>query len=108
MNQCVSSAQPSCPDSSTDVTVDSSSHPNKKWKWDPASLSHRCNIRKITHDELTEEFGTSGLPPLYHSPIVIIDDNKTNGQRHNQRFAEMTAAEKIVEYFPPNFLVTLS
>lgn len=72
------------------------------WKWDPSS-KHRCNLEQWTESQLYGQFGQHGLPPLYHSPIVIL----ANASR-NVVFRDMTSSARIVQALPERFQVTLS
>ena len=70
--------------------------------WTPQD-DHPCNVRRLTLEELLDEFGPGGLPPLYPHPIVI----RTDLQR-NAALRSITSRETIVEQFAPDFNVTLS
>ena len=74
---------------------------NTTYRWDPDRT--RCNIRRVTLEQLTTEFGARGLPPLYHEPIVI-----HNTGNRNHVFRDLSNSSKIVDSFPPAFEVTLS
>ncbi len=41
----------------------------KRFKWD-LDAKHRCNIKKLSFDELHKKY-KFGLPPLYHEPIIL-------------------------------------
>ncbi|CAJ1937884.1 unnamed protein product [Cylindrotheca closterium] len=75
-------------------------------RWNPRAL-HPCNIRQITWQQFLEEFGPSGLPPMYPDPLVIIlpDEKKT---KRNQKFQDLSQKDRILDSFPLNFTVTLS
>mmetsp|Transcript_569 Transcript_569/g.1002 ORF Transcript_569/g.1002 Transcript_569/m.1002 type:complete len:341 (-) Transcript_569:597-1619(-) len=85
-------------------TTSSSNNNNNKWRWDLDNA--RCNIRRITLDQLWKEFGKQGIPPLYHEPIIIYDTAKNH---HNHVFRQLCRhPSKLLHQFPPNFQVTLS
>ena len=37
---------------------------------------HPCNIRSYTYSEFQKDFGSRGLPSLYHEPIIILNSTK--------------------------------
>lgn len=56
----------------TQTSVESAERKSKrKWKWD-VDVQHRCNIQKISFDELYQQY-PHGLPPLYHQPLILYD-----------------------------------
>jgi type II secretory pathway pseudopilin PulG len=71
-------------------------------RWDPGG-NHRCNIQRVTVDQLYATFGKDGLPPLYHSPIIILANTTRNVE-----FRKRTSLEQIVQSLPMGFHVTLS
>jgi hypothetical protein len=73
-------------------------------RWDPAA-THPCNINKMSVTDYRARFGKSGLPPMYHQPVVITMDD--NAQR-NERFRYLSKREHLLDSFPSNFFVTLS
>ncbi|GKY91569.1 hypothetical protein MPSEU_000128800 [Mayamaea pseudoterrestris] len=70
--------------------------------WDPLD-DHPCNIKRISHEALMEQFGSQGLPPLYQEPIVILASST-----RNVLFTQFTRPELIGRYLGPDFNVTLS
>lgn len=70
--------------------------------WNPED-DHPCNIRVVSLDDVNQEFGPKGLPPLYHSPLVI-----RSGLHRNAVLRSRTSADRIMQQFEPNFNVTLS
>lgn len=90
-----------------------------KWKWDPTSTSHPCNIHRISDSDLLRFYGPLGLPNLYPYPLVIYPDdvdsnnNKTGGgsksrTRHNAFFANLTTIDNLSKQFSSDFNVTLT
>jgi len=82
------------------------------WKWDLDS-EHKCNVRRISIQELIKEF-KSGLPPLYHEPLLIFNGNNDytapspfTGCTHSV-FEAKSSLENITRNLPENFNVTLS
>jgi Cupin-like domain len=71
-------------------------------QWDPRG-NHRCNLKRVTVDQLYAAFGKDGLPPLYHSPIIILANTT-----RNVAFGKITSPEQIVQSLPVGFHVTLS
>ena len=71
------------------------------WQWDPEG-EHPCTIQKYTQSQFAKTFGPTGLPSLYHSPIVI--------QRfhENEKFRQMSTKASLLQFFGPDFEVTLS
>jgi hypothetical protein len=72
--------------------------------WDPVG-EHPCNIKTLAYDEVIEEFGQDGLPPLYHEPVVILARSSVP---RNQIFTQLTRSDTISQFFGPHFNVTLS
>ena len=58
---------------------------SQAWQWLPED-EHPCNIRRLSLNEVYQEFGPQGLPPLYQQPIVI----RANPER-NARLRSLTA-----------------
>jgi hypothetical protein len=48
-----------------------------------------------------------GLPPMYHEPVIIYEDNTTAAVQ-NQKIIDMTKDDSILGHFPDNFEVSLS
>lgn len=74
----------------------------RAWNWIPEE-EHPCNIRRLSLEQVYQDFGAKGLPPLYRHPIVI----RTNLER-NAALRSKTSRESIVHQFEPGFNVTLS
>jgi len=53
--------------------------------------------------DILREFGTEGLPPLHHKPLIIIRDSPSYVD-----FSERASMENITNQFPRNFQITLS
>lgn len=70
--------------------------------WDPDG-SHPCNIQRFTLEQIFDEFGIRGVPLLYEQPIVILQHSS-----RNSLFREMARPDALINFFPPDFLVTLS
>mmetsp|Transcript_40474 Transcript_40474/g.74068 ORF Transcript_40474/g.74068 Transcript_40474/m.74068 type:complete len:390 (-) Transcript_40474:96-1265(-) len=81
---------------------------NKKWKWDPTSKSHPCNIRRISRSELLRLYGDGGVPNLYPYPLVIYPDGDGNNDNGKSKFVNLTTLDNLPLNFPSNFLVTLT
>ncbi|KAL3795918.1 hypothetical protein HJC23_002189 [Cyclotella cryptica] len=90
-----------------------------KWKWDPTSKSHPCNIHRISHSDLLRLYGPLGLPNLYPYPLVIypddVDSNNNNQgdgskyrTRRNEFFANLTSIDNLPKQFSADFNVTLT
>lgn len=75
---------------------------SKQWKWTPEA-EHRCNIVRMTHDQVLNKFGPLGVPPLHPEPLVILGNAKRNA-----KFRELTSRENITRSLPTNMNVTLS
>ena len=71
-------------------------------QWRPEA-THPCTILRMTTSEFKQLF-PRGLIPLYPHPLVIVADNK----ERNAYFRHLTESDRILEFFPPNFSVTLS
>ncbi|KAL7530711.1 hypothetical protein ACHAWF_003479 [Thalassiosira exigua] len=82
----------------------------KRWKWDPTSKSHSCNIRRISYSRLLRLQGPRGVPNLYPYPLVIYPDrNDSSGIGESKsKFTNLTSLENLASNFPPNFDVTLT
>eukprot|EP00584_Thalassiosira_punctigera_P006367 CAMPEP_0172532316 /NCGR_PEP_ID=MMETSP1067-20121228/5416_1 /TAXON_ID=265564 ORGANISM="Thalassiosira punctigera, Strain Tpunct2005C2" /NCGR_SAMPLE_ID=MMETSP1067 /ASSEMBLY_ACC=CAM_ASM_000444 /LENGTH=386 /DNA_ID=CAMNT_0013316821 /DNA_START=72 /DNA_END=1232 /DNA_ORIENTATION=- len=80
----------------------------KKWKWDPTSKSHPCNIRRISHTELLRRYGEGGVPNLYPYPLVIYADDNGGNDNGKSKFVNLTTLDNLPSNFPPNFHVTLT
>jgi hypothetical protein len=77
----------------------------RNWKWLPGA-DHPCNIVRMPFDELFDTFGPQGIPPLHSEPIVLVHHD---GQpERNAAFAQLTLADRILDFFEPDFEVTLS
>ncbi|KAL7540182.1 hypothetical protein ACHAXR_010589, partial [Thalassiosira sp. AJA248-18] len=81
-----------------------------KWKWDPTSKSHPCNIHRISHSELLRLYGDEGVPNLYPYPLVIYPDNGNSGNKNGRKakFANLTTLGNLPSNFPADFHVTLT
>jgi hypothetical protein len=77
----------------------------RKWNWDPSN-THPCNIRRISRSELNRIFGTTGLPNLYPSPLIVYPDPADSNE--NGSFANLTTIDNLPLNFPSDFEVTLS
>jgi Cupin-like domain len=72
--------------------------------WDPKE-DHPCTIEQITMNDFMERHGSQGgLPPLFPTPLIIVDAPK----ERNQPFRDLTGSDTILQSFPGNFSVTLS
>ena len=80
---------------------------HRRWKWDPTTAHHQCNIKRITQKELIRRFGALGLPNLYPHPLVIVPDGGSKRTR-NEHFVNLTTQEHLPLQFPPDFNVTLT
>lgn len=81
----------------------------KVWKWD-IDAEHRCNIKKMTVNQLYDKFN-SGLPPLYHEPVILYNENPDQIDLSNciaSKFTSMMSIDRIQSIFPEGFEVTLS
>jgi len=63
----------------------------------------RCNLVRWMESDILREFGTEGLPPLHHEPLIIIRDSPSYVD-----FSERASMENITNQFPRNFQITLS
>jgi len=90
------------------VTVPTSSTASA-WKWRPED-EHPCTVRqRFTRREFLQKFGPRGLPPLYPEPIVILGSNDDDGDADpNREFRRLTERDNLLEWFGPDFDVTLS
>lgn len=79
----------------------------------------RCNIERITLDDLQRRFPDDGLlPPLYKEPIIIRwnfkglnvknDESKDDEIARRQRFVNMTSYDNILSTMGLDFQVELS
>lgn len=79
----------------------------------------RCNIERITLDDLKRRFPDHGLlPPLYKEPIIIRwqskgltvnnDESKDDEIARRQRFVDMTSYDNILSTMGLDFQVELS
>lgn len=75
----------------------------RTYQWIPQA-KHPCNIPKLSVEQLKSQFGPSGLPSLYHSPIII--QRGTTGK--NEKFFNMTSQNGILSSLKPRVEVTLS
>jgi len=112
-NQCDANSVDgsSCTPTQKNIQTNSLSGGNKrkqKWKWDPTSKSHPCNIHRISHSELFHLFGEKGVPNLYPYPLVIYPDGDGSSDNAKEKFANLTTLESLPLNFPPNFHVTLT
>ncbi len=81
----------------------------KVWNWD-TDAEHRCNIKKMSFNQLYGKF-KSGLPPLYHEPVILYNENPEQKDLSNcvaSTFTSMTSIDRIQSIFPEAFEVTLS
>mmetsp|Transcript_13794 Transcript_13794/g.16750 ORF Transcript_13794/g.16750 Transcript_13794/m.16750 type:complete len:299 (+) Transcript_13794:106-1002(+) len=79
------------------------------WRWD-LDENHVCNIKKLTFKELHELY-ENGLPPLYHEPLVLYNDDERADKETQcvySKFVHMTSFENITQTLPQGFEVTLS
>lgn len=79
------------------------------YKWSIAT-KQRCNIMRVTYDELSAIY-PYGLPPLYHEPIIIYSNDYSEPLPSGciiETFMQKTSLENITKNFPPDFRVTLS
>jgi Cupin-like domain len=72
------------------------------WEWIPED-EHPCSITRFSWEEFLQTFGPRGLPALYPEPVVVVRDHETN-----KEFRSLTQQEALLNFFPPNFTVTLS
>lgn len=79
---------------------------SRKWKWDPTSKSHPCNIRRISRSELLRLYGDKGVPNLYPYPLVIHPDGKSKYRKSN--LVNLTTIDNLPSNFPPDFNVVLT
>lgn len=80
-----------------------------KYKWN-IDAKQRCNIKRMTYDELYK-LHPSGLPPLYHEPLIIYSNDYSKRLPSGciiERFIQKTSLENITKNFPKDFMVTLS
>mmetsp|Transcript_4223 Transcript_4223/g.9520 ORF Transcript_4223/g.9520 Transcript_4223/m.9520 type:complete len:362 (+) Transcript_4223:16-1101(+) len=80
----------------------------QKWKWDPTSKSHPCNIRRISQSELLYLYGDEGVPNLYPHPLVIYPDAGGSKKNGKAKFANRTTLDNLPLNFPHDFHVTLT
>ena len=81
----------------------------QKWKWEPTSKSHPCNIRRISHSELLRTYGNDGLPNLYPYPLVIYPDGDDSiKDARKAKFTNLTTIDNLPSNFPPDFHVILT
>jgi hypothetical protein len=73
------------------------------WAWIPDD-EHPCTITRWSEKKFVRKFGSRGLPPLYHQPVVIVRDSAVT----NTDFRSLTRRENLLEFFGPDFSVTLS
>ena len=85
---------------------------NQQWQWD-LDANHRCNIKRISLETIHDMF-EGGLPPLYHEPLLIYNDNDDysvpspfSGCIHS-KFADQSSLSNITKSLPEGFNVTLS
>jgi hypothetical protein len=89
----------------TEVIHDTNTKPPPRWlSWNMASntTSTRCNITRWTYEELTERFGSMGVPALYPQPLVL-----KSKREWNEQFRSLTSYHNITKFFDDEFLVTL-
>ena len=82
---------------------------NYSWNWD-VDAKHRCNIKKMSFNELYSVF-ESGLPPLYHEPVILYNEHPNVEDSSHclaSKFKEMMSFENITKTFSKDFEVTLS
>jgi len=72
--------------------------------WDPAK-DHPCTVAKqLTYEQVIHKFGSTGIPPLYHEPVVI----RASQTNRNELFQNMTRQDDLLRFFGNDFPVTLS
>ena len=91
-----------------DDTICNASQDDIKWKWDPTSKSHQCNIQRISRSELKRLYGNTGLPNLYPYPLVIYPDDDDKESEQRLKFTNLTKLDNLPLNFPSNFQVTLT
>lgn len=74
------------------------------WKWLPED-EHPCNIKRMSREELFEKFGPRGLPPLHPEPIILLHNHSSDRNIH---FRDLTRQDRLLDFFEPGFIVTLS
>ena len=77
---------------------------SSSYRWVPEA-QHPCTVVRMSSAEFLHRFGPRGLPPLYHTPLVIQAPTSSRG---NHVFREMTRLDSISEYFGSDFNATLS
>lgn len=80
-----------------------------KLKWN-IDTKQRCNIKRITYEELYS-IHPFGVPPLYHEPIIIYSNDygiRLPSGCIIESFIQRTSLENITKNFPKDFNVTLS
>jgi len=76
------------------------------WKWVPED-EHPCTVQQqFTLAKFLKKFGPRGLPPLYPEPVVLRRDVQNDDT--NKEFRRMTEHNNLLEWFGPDFNVTLS
>lgn len=90
-------------------TADASRDGTQRWRWDPTSTSHPCNIRRLSRTELRRLYGAGGVPNLYPLPLVIYPDVNDKDENDKRRvFVNLTARDRLASNFFPDFPVTLT
>jgi Cupin-like domain len=92
---------------STSTVQDDHACLSQQYKWIPEA-EHRCNIVRMTHSQLLDTFGPSGLPSLHPEPLVILKSSETPSNTRNVKFRTLVSRPNITSSLPPNFEVTLS
>jgi hypothetical protein len=74
------------------------------WKWLPDD-DHPCNIKRMSPKDFYRKFGPRGLPPLHPEPIILLHNRSSD---RNTDFRELTNQDRLLDFFEPGFIVTLS
>lgn len=86
-----------------DVGVADSRASDDPWKWRPEH-DHPCTIKRMTMEEVYENFGPEGVPAMHPDPLVVV----ASSTNHNHDLRHLTREDRIVDNFLPGFEVTLS
>eukprot|EP00588_Corethron_pennatum_P006038 CAMPEP_0194293164 /NCGR_PEP_ID=MMETSP0169-20130528/47308_1 /TAXON_ID=218684 /ORGANISM="Corethron pennatum, Strain L29A3" /LENGTH=250 /DNA_ID=CAMNT_0039041581 /DNA_START=121 /DNA_END=873 /DNA_ORIENTATION=- len=72
--------------------------------------SARCNITRMSYEQLLDLYGPSGLPPLHDEPVIIYEGTGSADDRSARRraFRDTTSRANIERNFPANFEVMLT
>ena len=78
--------------------------PASSWKWRPED-DHPCTVKRMTMEEVYEQFGPEGVPAMYPDPLVVV---ASSDNQNNRDLRQRTQEHRMVDNFPPGFEVTLS